>query len=172
MIDTTIQTAISEDDVNSFKALIQEGHFDVNYVLDTNETLLTTAVLSKSTRVMNWLIRQKDLEPNKVPKKSPIGDTALMIATMINRPSIILPLLKVKGLDINIVSRKGVSALSQSIYQDNAMIVDVLIKNGAIVRESDVTTAKGRDVEDKVKEAFKQQNRKKLGKYADLLGDD
>jgi len=172
MTDTIIERAISEDAVIEFKALIQDGHFDVNYVLDTNETLLTTAVLNKSTRILNWLIRQKDIEPNKIPKKSPIGDSALMIAVQINRPSMILPLLKVKGIDINLVSRKGLSALSQSIYKDNASIVNKLIEDGAIVRESDLKSARGRGVEDKIKEAFKQQNKKKLGKYADLLGDD
>lgn len=83
--------------------------------MDSQETLLYTAIWASKPKVMNYLISHKDIKINKISKKSPVSIPPITVALHINKPSLVVPILKVKGLDVNLVSKHGVTPLEQAI---------------------------------------------------------
>jgi len=146
--------------------------YSVDFAKDGRTFLMQYAELGNN-KIVDYLIKKKA----KLNKQDDNGITALYTAAVRDRKYIVNALIKA-GADVDVQDTEGDTALHRVMYnRGSKKIVEILILAGA---DLSIKNEDGHTAEDlmigEYKKVFlssvkKVKGMKKLGKYADLLGD-
>lgn len=169
-----LNIAINTGDLDAVKEIYKEFPSIIKNNTKKGYTPLIHAIIQKQNKIIKYLI-EIGIDVNELDDEN---DNALIFASHNGNTTVIKMLLKA-GADIDIRGYEKRTALFNAVAQNRGPAVKMLLRAGAdvTIRNEYDTTPREYAVSFKKKRALKElddltnKNYKKLGKYADLLGD-